>query len=395
MAETLLNSSIITREVMMVLAEKMQFLKRVNRQYDSQYAREGGKIGSSLQIRKPSRGAVRTGRVMDLQDKVDLTTTLTVANQWGIDLGASSSDMALKIDDFRERYIEPKVTDLVAAIEARVLADSMPYINAVAGDYGAFDDWSTVLDANRFLNDQLAPRDNRTLLVGNKAEATCLDAFKGFYNHQALIGKQYEDGRMGVAAGFDWISSSLVPTITRGTANGSYVLNGVPTATGDSAITVATGSGTLKAGDVITIAGVNACHPQTKADLGYLMPFTVTADYAGGAGDVSVSPAYILTGPEQNVYAAPASNAAVTVKGTSGTAYAQNLAFCKDAIAFVTADLPLPPKKDATRMSHGGISLRYINDYDSVNDMFISRVDVLWGSAVIRPELACRVPSTL
>ncbi len=114
MAETLLTSSKITREIQMVLAEKLTFLKKCNRQYDDSYKVDGAKAGDTLKIRLPSNGVVRTGRVMDLQDKVDRSVDLVVSNQWGIDLGASSSDMTLKIDDFRERYIEPKVATLAA-----------------------------------------------------------------------------------------------------------------------------------------------------------------------------------------------------------------------------------------------------------------------------------------
>lgn len=394
MANTLLNSSIITREVMMVLAEKLTFLKKINRQYDSSYARTGAKNGDTLKIRLPSRGTVRQGRVMELQDLNDRTVDLTIGNQYGIDLGATSADMTLKIDDFRERYIEPKVADLASAIEGGVMSTNLPLVPYVAGDYGPFDDFSTVLQAGEILSNNLAPKSGRIMYVGNRAETTVLDAFKTYFNSQQQVGKQYEEGQMGRMGGFDWFSSSLVPTFTRGTASG-YLVNAGTTANGSTTLAVDTGTGTLTAGDVFTIAGVFSVHPQTKVSLGYLQTFTVTSAYAGGAGTVSVSPAITYQGPEQNISAMPADNTAITVKGLSGTAYQQNVAFSKDAFAFVTADLPLPPKKDASRMNYQGISLRYINDYDTVNDMFISRVDILWGSALLRPELAVRIPSTL
>lgn len=393
MANSLLTSSIITREVAMVLAEKLTFLRRVNRQYDDQYARTGAKIGDTLKIRLPSRGTVRTGRVANLQDLVDRTVDLTIANQYGIDLGATSADMALSIDDFRDRYIEPKVADLASTIEGHVLEQNAYKVPNVAGDYGPLDDWSTVLEAGKKLSDNLVPRSDRTMLVGNTAEMQALDAFKAFFNHQGEIGKQYREGQMGRAGGFDWFSSSLMPTYTRGTANAGYLVNGAGQ-TG-STLAVDTGTGTLAQGDVFTIAGVFAVHPQTKESLGYLQEFTVTSAYAGGAGSVSISPALTATGPEQNVSNAPADNAAITVKGVASTAYQNNIAFAKDAFAFVTADLPLPPKMDASRVTYQGISLRYINGYDITNDMFVSRIDILWGAELIRPEMAVRIPTTL
>lgn len=393
MANTYLTTQLITREIALVLAEKLQFLRKINRQYDDQYAKTGAKTGDTLKIRLPSRGTVRTGRVMDIQDNVDRSVDLVIGNQWGIDLGATSADMALKIDDFRERYIEPKIADLASAIEGQMMSDNLSKVGNVAGDYSAFDDFSTVLEAGRILSDNLVPKSGRIMYVGNKAETQVLDAFKTYFNSQRQVGQQYEEGMMDVMGGFKWFSSSLVPTYTRGTANGAYVTNGV--AQTGSTLNVDTGVGTFTAGDVITIAGVYAVHPQTKQSLGYLKTFTVTAASAGGTAALSISPEIIASGAEQNVSNAAADGQAIVVKGTSGTAYQQNVGFSKDAFAFVTADLPLPPKKDASRVNYQGISLRYINDFDTVNDMFISRVDILWGGALIRPEMAVRIPSTL
>jgi hypothetical protein len=399
MAETLLTSSKITREVMMVLSEKLTFLKKINRQYDDSYRCDGAKAGDTLKIRVPSNGVVRQGRVMDLQEKQDRTVSLTIGNQWGIDLGASSADMTLKIDDFRERYIEPKVATLAAQIEAAVLSNHVKAVPAAAGDYGAYDDFDTVLHANQLLSDQLAPQAGRIMLVSNKAERKAVDAFKALFNSQKEIGRQYEEGSMGRCGGFDWYSSGLIPSITRGSANTAYetATSGAAltsdTTTNISTIAIDTGTGTFVVGDVFTIEGVNAVHPQTKADLGYLKQFTVTTASAGGTVTLSFSPAIVVSGPEQNVTATPGADKDVLPLGTASVGHQHNIAFSRDAFAFVTADLPLPKGKDASRMVHQGISLRYINDYDTVNDMFISRVDVLWGSALLRPELAVRVPS--
>lgn len=399
MAENLLTSSKITREVMMVLSEKLTFLKKINRQYDDSYRCDGAKAGDTLKIRVPTSGVVRTGRVMDLQEKQDKTVDLAISNQWGIDLGASSSDMALKIDDFRERYIEPKVAVLAAQIEASVLSTHLKAIPRAAGDYGAFDDFDTVLHAGQLLNDNLAPHDGRIMLITNKAERKVVDAFKGYYQSAPQIAGQYEDGKMARMGGFDWYSTGLLPSLARGSANASYetATGGanltVNTTTNVSTIDIDTGTGTFAVGDVFTIEGVNAVHPQTKADLGYLKQFVVTTASAGGSVTLSFSPAIIVSGPEQNVSATPGADKDVLPLGTASASYQQNVAFSRDAFAFVTADLPLPKGKDATRMVHQGISLRYINDYDTVNDMFISRIDVLWGSALLRPELAVRIPT--
>ena len=61
--------------------------------------------------------------------------------------------------------------------------------------------------------------------------------------------------------------------------------------------------------------------------------------------------------------------------------------------AYQRTSKPLPANKDASRMVLDGLSIRMIRDYDTINDQFLNRVDVLWGSAVLRPEFGVVVPN--
>lgn len=392
MANSTAVIQMVTKESLMVLSEKLSFLKRINRAYDSSYAKAGAKIGNVLNIRVPGHGVVRNGRVANLQDLNDKTVPLTIDTQLGVDLGMTSADMALSIDEIRSRYLEPRMTDLAAAIESQIMAKVINGVANTVGDGGALDDFGTILQATRRLNDNLAPAGSqRTMLVNNSAEIQAVNAFKLFFNNQQQIGNQYEDGSMGRAGGFDWYNSSLMPSRTRGTATAGYLVNGANQS--GSSLIVDGGTGTFAVGEVFTIANVYDVQSQTKQSLGYLKQFTVTADSAGGSGTLAISPAIVTTGEYQNVSAAPADNAAIAVFGTIGAVYGTNVAFTKDAFTAAFVDLPLPPKKDAARANFQGISLRLINDYDTVNDMFISRVDVIFGSAILRPELAVRIPN--
>lgn len=392
MANNVATIQMVTKESLMVLAEKLTFLKRINRSYDSSFAKSGAKIGQTLNIRVPGHGVVRNGRVANLQDLNDKTVPLTIDTQLGVDLGMTSADMTLNIDEIRSRYLEPRMTDLAAAIEGQIMAKVIQGVANTVGTGGALTSFGTVLQATQRLNDNLAPAGSqRTFLVNNSAEVQAVSAFKLFFNNQQQIGDQYEDGSMGRAGGFDWYNSSLMPTHVRGTENGSYLVNGAGQS--GSSLVIDGGTGTWTVGDVFTIAGVYDVQAQTKASLGYLKQFTVTAASAGGNGTITIAPAIVSTGEYQNVTNAPADNSAVTVFGTSGQVWGENVAFTKDAFTAAFVDLPLPPKKDAARANMNGISLRLINDFDTVNDMWISRVDVIFGSAVLRPELAVRVPN--
>jgi len=160
----------------------------------------------------------------------------------------------------------------------------------------------------------------------------------------------------------------------------------------------------LLAGDVITLAGVNAVNPVpgegAKQDLGYLQQFTVTADAAAGAttgpATLTISPPIITSGPYQTVTAAPADDAAIVVLGTGGTPYSQHLGFHRNAFALVTVPLVMPQGAAfKARATHKGLSIRVIRDYDITNDVEIIRLDILYGWKTIYPDIAARYWTTV
>ena len=402
MANSYLTSSVVLGRALAVLSQKVTFLDKVNRQYDNAFDGTGAKYGpygDTVRVRVPQRAVIRTGRVMDVQPNTDRVVSVALSQYKGVDTGATTLEMKLDINDFQAQYIDPKIPDLVAAVEADVIATCLPQVAMTAGSYGAFTDPKIALSAKRFLDNGLAPNDERYMLVNSGSQVDIVNALTGFFNPQATIGDQYKKGMMSKdTLGFDWFTTSLMPSYTTGAHSGTYVLNGVP-ANGATTAVVATGTGSMVVGDVFTIAGCNAVQPQTKADLGYLQQFTVTAAYAGGAGTISFSPA-IFYSPDwqQNVTAAPVSNAAITFKGTASTKYFENVAFAPDAFYFVTADLPKPPSTmgvDVAVKTWGGIRMRYMQGFDIVNDQFLSRFDIAYGCGILRPELAVRIPATV
>lgn len=397
--QALLTSQVIVDRALAVLTETPSFLNLINVQYDSSFNGKGVKVGDTVSVRVPQPAVVRDGRIMDIQPQVDKTVPVSIDTMKGVDTGATSLEMALQIDDYQEQFIDTKIPGLVTAVEQDIINRVVKLVPATVGDYGALDDAKTVLQAGAFLGSQLAPEADRNFMVNTWSQVDIVTALAGYFNSQSKIDRQYRKGAMYTdTLGFDWFSSNLTASVVRGTANTAYVLNGVP-ADGATSIIVATGAGTVNIGDTFTIAGVYDVHPQTKETQASLKQFTVTtAVTPGGAGTWQITPALIYTGPYKNVSAAPASNAAITFKGTASTTYAQNVAFSKDAFYMVTADLPNPPKSygvDSASRSWKGVTLRFQNGYDMVNDMWISRFDIAYGAGVLRPELAVRIPATV
>ena len=109
---------------------------------------------------------------------------------------------------------------------------------------------------------------------------------------------------------------------------------------------------------------------------------------------MSVYPSIVSSGQYQTVSALPTINAKIAMIGTANTSTSQNIAYHKEAIALAVANLAmdLPGAQVSTAMDEeGGFSLRYVEQYQASTDQIVKRLDVLYGFALVRPELACKI----
>ncbi len=386
MANSLLTPTAVTREALRILHQKLNFVGSIVREYDDSFAKSAAKIGDSLKIRLPNQYTVRTGATLSAQDTTESSVTLQVATQKGVDLNFTSVDLTLSLDDFAKRILDPAMSVLAANVESDALSMYKNVYQSVWNG-GAAATYNKALDARVILQRALAPSNDRTALMDSLGMADIVKDTKTLFNHQDAIGKQYKEGFVGRAAGFDWAENTMVPSHTRSGANGAYLTNGA-TQSG-STLVVDTGATAPSAGDVITIAGVFSVHPETKVSTGILQQFVV----GSGATTTSfpISPAIVATGATQNVSNTAADNSAITFLGTASTAVQTGLLYQKEAFAFATADLIMPKGCDFTaREVFDGISMRVVRQYDINNDKFPCRLDILYGYKAIRPELAVR-----
>lgn len=317
---------------------------------------------------------------------------MTMATQKGVDLGFSSVDLTLTIDAFKKRYLEPAMSVLASNIEADAIQTMTKDVYNLVGTAGTVPaSMLTIGQARQKLNEYLAPKDKRRRLqLDSHTMTTMTDAYKGLFGDGKSIDKQYMEGYITHQGGFDWYENESIYAHTNGADVAGTVNDTV--ASGDSTMTIANFSGAPTVGSVFTVAGVYAVHPETKAAYTHLQQFVVTSTVTPTTTDISFSPAMISSGATQNVSALPANGAAVTFVGNASTSYGQCLAYHEDAFSFVSADLEVPKGVDMASINRfEGISMRFIRDWDSVNDDWITRIDVLYGFKTLRPELACRI----
>ena len=412
MANAVKTVSMIAKEATMILENELVMAKLVHRGYQEEYGKNpnGYKIGSTITIRKPTDFTVRDGATASNQDVTEGSTTLVVNKQKGIDFQFTSQELALEMNQLSERVIRPAMVQLANQVDRDIMAlySSVPGWVGTPGQ--TIDSFADFFKGPERLNELAVPMNDRSAILSPADEAAMLGSQTALYIQQAASGA-YRDGRLGMIGGVDTYMSQNVPTHTVGVATGTPLVNGASqTSTYASVKDTYTQSlvtdgwtnsttGILKAGDVITIAGVFAVNPVTKATLPFLRQFTVTADADSGAttgpATLTITPPIITSGAFQTASAAPADNAAITVVGTGGTGYRQNMVFHKNAFALVTVPMEAPQGAvNVSRQSYKGINARLVPYYDGANDVSKWRLDILYGVKAIDPRLAVRLSGT-
>lgn len=335
-----------------------------------------------------------------MQEVNEQQTTLTISSQKHIGVNFTSAEMALSLDDFADRILKPRVSQLAASIDADV-ANSFQGIYQSVGTPGTTPATSLVLlQAQQKLNEAAAGMSPRYATVNPAANAGLVEGMKGLFNPTSTISRQFKNGMMGEGIlGLEEInmSQSIKQFTTGDRASTGASVNDTP-AEGDAEITLsaAGASKTYKKGEVFTIADCYAVNPQTRESTGSLQQFVVTEDATstgGGAVTLKISPAlYSASVALATVNTIAVNGKGVTFLGSLSTQYPQNLVYHRDAITFATADLMLPQGVDmASRQVHNGISMRIVRQYDINNDRMPCRIDVLYGYSVIRPQMAVRM----
>jgi hypothetical protein len=382
------------------LENNLVLTRNVNRQYDDSFAVEGAKIGSTLRIRLPDRALVTDGAALQVQDDNEQFTTLTVASQKHIGVNFTSAELTMQLDDFAERVLKPRISQLASSIDADV-ANAYKTVGNSVGTPGTTPSTSLVLlQAQQKLNENAAVMSPRYATVNPAANAGLVEGMKGLFNPTNTISSQFKNGMMGTGVlGFEEVNmSQSIKQHTTGTRDASAATTVKTAVTTEGAATIVLTQGsvttTIKAGDVFTVADCFAVNPQTRESTGSLFQFVALADATAVTGDwtVDVAPMYSSNNALATMTALPVNGKAVTFLGAASSQYAQNLIYHKDAITFATADLLLPQGVDmASRQVHNGISLRVVRQYDINNDRLPCRIDVLYGYSTIRPQMACRM----
>jgi hypothetical protein len=393
-----LTHQMIAREAAKMLVEQNNVVSNINTERSQEFGEvvNGYNKGDTVKVMVPPVPVVYDGANFaggGAAPSVNETyVNLTVDQQKHVPLTFGAKEKKLELSDFRKRFLQPAMTALSSKVNAVLLAEMKNKTANVVGTWGTVPNSRTPWrNASSTLDRFLAPEDDRSAHFSTAANDALAEANAALFHTSDELRGEFSKNAVGMFAGLEFFKQMSLPVHTNGAGTG-YVVNGA-NQTGTS-LAVTTGTGALTRGTVFTIAGVNEVHPITGVDTGNPRQFVVTADYAGGAGNVQIYPALIPTSATVigTVTASPANSAAITVFGTASQSKRQNLVFHKDAFASAFVPLPVLASCDGYTATVKGISVRVMTFGDGKSDTESTRIDVLFAlPAAIRPDHSCRV----
>lgn len=399
----------ISKEIVRLMENELVLGKMVGTdQLDTEVLKSGGttKVRRQMQYLGQDNNLDLTSFS---EDVIEGTVTVQMDQTWSHKVSLSALDRTLSFDRYSQMVLQPTARRAAERVEASIAAlyPNFYWFDGTPGTVPAT--FASLSDAGAVFSDGGNAMGGRIAIHSPAASAKLAGTVAATYvnqnNKMAL-----EKAMIGPFAGFENYQSVFAPTHTVGVATGTPLVNGgsqnvtylaAKDTWSQSLVTKGwtnSTAGILKAGDVITIAGVNAVNPATKASTGRLQTFTVLADADSGAttgpATLTISPPIITTGAFQTVTAAPAADAVITVKtGTGGTGYRQSLLLDPMAIALVTRPLDIPSGQGLkTSTVSGDLVTMSVSEWVDGNTLSQNmRFDMLWKPVVLDPRRGMRL----
>lgn len=398
MSNVLATSSIVSKMALAIIKNNLSFSQNVNRDWEDEFTgnmARGYAPGATINIRKPPRYEYRAGRVAVPQATTEQTIPLTV-NQGGNDIQFTALERTLSLT-----RLEDKVMAALAPVTNEIDRQGMALAHYstynLLNPTGALPTTSALAiqamtQMGQRLDEMGAPRDRRRAMIANPAlNASLVQGFGGYFNNPSKISEQYNTGMLTDSFGFVTGMDQNVDVHT----NGTQVVTGTAVAAGLTGASIAAAAlgGTITRGTIINFPGVFAVNPQSRVSTGQLADFVITADLAGGATALPISPAIVASGPFQNVSNATTA-ANFVIRGAASTAYSTNVAYHKDAFTLAMVPMWAPPSGkgnvSVSQRSEDGFTVKVTEMYDGINDVSFMRLDVLFGWAATYPELSVK-----
>jgi hypothetical protein len=401
---TFITPTWVTKDVAMFWKNSIKLVGKFDRQWNKEWSKSASKLGDTINVRIPQRFVVNEGQALIIQSILNQTVPLSINHQYQVGMEWSSADSALRVEEVQKRYTKPAGAALANKADAQSGAEVYKSVYFSIGSPGTpLSNNLTWTNGVAMLRSAGVPEE-LCAVTDTRTQSEITNANLALFGPREVINRAFRDSKFGDnALGIDdWYYDPNMPTHTTGTFTSSSPAVFGGSQSGSSLAIDGMGTYALKEGDVFTVDGVYMVNPLSYIDQAILQQFTMSADLAGSStATLTFSPPMIAEGQLQTVTNLPADNAAITFIGATGSVSAtmtaqrsrQSLVFQPDAFAFAMVALPdnLPGANAKTVSDEEArISLRWVEQYQSLTDQLPRRCDMLVGMGPILPGFALR-----
>jgi hypothetical protein len=435
MTNQFLNAQEYANVMLLLLKNQLVYGRLVDGQFKDQVTDENG---LSINIKAPPRFIATSGAALQAQDLVVGSKNVAVDQYKNVHI--SIGDL-----EYVQSYNMLMQNETMKAAASTLAHDVDKFIgNLTLG----FHSWiagtapgtvsGNATDPSKMIASPSQAMAAHTRLMSQGVPNSDLSAAVSFDDGQSIRGSLLSDFtpglnvpalqrvRIPIISEVDWYATQQNPALTTGTRTNGAVngaaqnvnyrdVKGSPSTQRWQQNIAADGfgaAGTVKKGEVFTIANVFAWDWRQNVPHTYLQQLTVladaTADGAGAIAALSISPAIVVQGTNDTtgnanantafgvVNSIPADNAVITWVGTAATNYRVKSAWHKKALALVSARLQMPFTGTASFATDPdtGIAIRYWRGSDITTGAHVHRWDMIYGGAVMDPFLGTRIAGT-
>jgi hypothetical protein len=406
MSHTFLPPKVFANAGLKLLKNNLVMAKLCDAEGVDKAFKPGG--GATVNVKRPPEFAIRTGATASAQDVIEGEVAVTIDKQAGVDVQFTSAEETLSVDALlKSKVLDASMSQIASYIDQQLIARVSEFHNWVGTPGTVVDSPADFFLAPQRLDEMAVPANDRNAIMTPQdgyGMAGSLLASAGMAGND-VARNALQKAKIPILGNVDPYITQTIPSLTTGTRTNGAV-NGA--SQGVTYLSVKStyqqtlnidgvgASGTVKQGEVFTIAGVYAVNPRTKAALPYLQQFTALEDRTASAGVINalnISPPIIASGAFQNVSAVPADDAVLTWLGSASTTYRPSAAFHKTAIKLVSAKLirPYSGESDFSTDPETGITVRYWRYSNGDNDTHNHRWDVMFGTVNADRRLGVRL----
>lgn len=388
----------VCMEALRLLENKSQVIPFMNTDYEKDFKQEFA-VGETVRVKFPQRFTITNGLQYNPQAINRKYTTVNMNQVFGVHFQWDDVEAALKMErskeEIKKQYLDPIMAQMASELDSRATLFCYQNTNNIAGALATTPiAMSTYQRARTLLNENSCPPGNdRAMIVSPQMQETIIANTNTIFNPTDEISRQYRNGSVGKAGGFDWYESVQLYTHTAGTWTSPAVKGA--NQSGSSLLVTLTASDVVNVGDVFQINSVNNVNPLTRRSTGRLKTFVVTQGIASAAGSgtdtLQIYPPIIGPGDQyQNVDALPTDGATITLFPGTGTPNGKSgingLALHRDAFALVGSPLEEPKAVEFSAVKKdpdSGLSIRIVRAWDSVHSIMTNRIETLMGFGVL------------